>query len=122
MCYEIISVGGETFFTEGQMQRMLYTFLNFRSNLGEWRDEEPNKNPITSLLQCVPNPTNSYFELLLPDVINELKNITVYNHNGQLIMHKKVVINQGITVDASLWSSGLYWIVIDNNAIKLMKL
>ena len=71
-----------------------------------------------------PNPTSSELNLIWNNFSNTNNSILVHNSLGQVIYknnyENKIGENQ-LKIDSSNWTSGIYFVKVDNNVIKIIK-
>lgn len=63
-----------------------------------------------------PNPTRDLLNITAPSGIELIKNVTVYNYLGQVIVQKNIVSADDLTIDTSNYSSGVYLITVSNGS------
>lgn len=106
-------------FTHDQKEVMLSTLMTTRSSLIENSDlctvynrEIFNKNEIS----IYPNPFTNYISISLPGIS---KNIQIFNSRG-VLMEELYIKNEGI--DTSSYPIGMYFVKINDQLIKMIKI
>jgi hypothetical protein len=61
-----------------------------------------------------PNPCDSYFNIIFPDIDNEIKHIQLFDIFGKLI-YEKYVNQNSLQINMSLYSQGIYFVKIVSN-------
>ncbi len=68
-------------------------------------------------LYLYPNPTRSILNIAVPNEIGLPNSYAVYNNLGQIIHTVDVKSTSDLTLDTSRWSSGIYFIKVNKDAV-----
>jgi hypothetical protein len=75
----------------------------------------------SGLISLYPNPSNDVFIILLDkSLLNLNKSVKIYDFTGAIIQ-KFEKITSDLEINCSKWSSGVYYVNIDNLFVKLVK-
>jgi hypothetical protein len=110
-------------FTKGQSNRMLATLYTFRSGLLSGNDKCIMRNSLQlSPLSIYPNPSNGLFHCRFSVAPMRIIKYGLYNAVGQLIRAEEQLINQGFNVDLEHLPTGPYFLKIEKDIYRLIKI
>ncbi len=76
-----------------------------------------NYNKQVSGIRIYPNPTYNNIEIVANLQFNDPTTITIYNVLGEKVYRlEQADLNMGVTVNTKLWTTGVFMLVIQNNA------
>jgi len=75
----------------------------------------------SGLISVYPNPSSNVFIILLDkSLLNVNKSVNIYNFTGAIVQNFEKITSD-LEINCSKWSSGVYYINIDNFFVKLVK-
>ncbi len=78
------------------------------------------ENPVNTQFSIYPNPANDYIRVLSTNPARSLSTLRVYNSLGIIVFRKdKLAANE--IIDISGFPSGIYYIMIDESYLKIIK-
>jgi len=109
-------------FTEGQKKRMLATIELYRNQLKSTNQSCLEvSNQINFVNSIYPNPSLEKFRIKFNTPLNRLLYYKIFDISGRLLVSKSELINTYLDVDLNSYNSGVYFIIIEDKAFKLIK-
>lgn len=110
-------------FTKGQSDRMLATINLYRNGLINGQVScLASHNFAQNPLQIYPNPSSGLFHCKYLTAPVSIIKYGLYNSVGQLLQADEQLINQDFYIDLQLFSSGFYFLKIEGETYKLVKI
>jgi hypothetical protein len=78
-------------------------------------------NQINFVNSIYPNPSLEKFRIKFNTPLNRLLYYKIFDISGRLLVSKSELINTYLDVDLNSYNSGVYFIIIEDKAFKLIK-
>ncbi len=94
---------------------------NYSSKISNYKNKTNSKVDLIDDLLVYPNPTNNKLNV---ETLDSLKEVSISDFTGKVVFYNKDVRNKKLSIDISMFSSGLYIVkvVLDNGEIVSKKI
>jgi len=110
------------FFTKGQVQRILTAIMLFRQSLINGNTQCEIKNQLGAKLLFYPNPSSDVFMADIASKSDILLRYEVFNISGFRIKYGTEIVNRRFNLDLSDFPSGVYFVRIESEVYRLVKM